>query len=135
MSDLSSANLIPFRPMGTITQEWLKAFAEASGDHNLIHLDEEVAKKMGLPGVIAHGMLISGLIHSRANEAILDYRNLRGFRIGSTNTRFRSMVLLGDEISVGGQWQVEASDRLRLDLEARNQKGETVVSTVLELVR
>lgn len=44
-----------------ITRADLVAYAEASGDHNPIHSDEEVALAVGLPGVIAHGMLTLGL--------------------------------------------------------------------------
>ena len=40
----------------TVTRAALVAYAEASGDHNPIHQDEEVARSVGLPGVIAHGM-------------------------------------------------------------------------------
>lgn len=47
-----------------ITRADLVAYAEASGDHNPIHLDEEVARSVGLPGVIAHGMLTLGLAAS-----------------------------------------------------------------------
>ena len=97
--------------------------------------DETIAKSMGLPGVIAHGMLVSGLLHSRALEAIQDYRDLRGFRIIASNTRFRAMTVLGDEISTGGQWQVVGSNEIRLELQARNSRGETTVSAVFELVR
>ena len=39
----------------------LVAYAEASGDPNPIHQDEDVARSVGLPGVIAHGMLTLGL--------------------------------------------------------------------------
>lgn len=39
-----------------ITRADLVAYAAASGDHNPIHSDEEVARSVGLPGVIAHGM-------------------------------------------------------------------------------
>jgi acyl dehydratase len=39
-----------------ITREHLVAYAAASGDHNPIHQDDEVARSVGLPGVIAHGM-------------------------------------------------------------------------------
>lgn len=135
MSEISSANLVPFKSSGVITLEWLKDYARVSGDQNPIHQDETVAKSMGLPGVIAHGMLISGLLHSRALEAIQDYRDLRGFRIAASNTRFKAMTLLGDEISTGGQWQVTGSNEIRLELQARNSKGETTVSAIFELVR
>ena len=44
----------------TINREILKAYADASGDQNPIHQDEEFAKSVGLPDVIAHGMLTMG---------------------------------------------------------------------------
>ena len=43
-----------------LTRADLRTYAEASGDHNPIHLDDEVAAAVGLPGVIAHGMLTMG---------------------------------------------------------------------------
>ena len=41
----------------TVTRADLVTYAAASGDHNPIHQDEDVARSVGLPGVIAHGML------------------------------------------------------------------------------
>ena len=45
-----------------ITRADLVAYADASGDHNPIHQDDEVAKSVGLPGVIAHGMYTMALL-------------------------------------------------------------------------
>jgi acyl dehydratase len=45
----------------TITRADLVRYAEASGDHNPIHQDETVARSVGLPGVIAHGMYTMAL--------------------------------------------------------------------------
>ena len=39
-----------------VTRSDLVAYADASGDQNPIHQDESVARAVGLPGVIAHGM-------------------------------------------------------------------------------
>jgi len=80
-------------------------------------------------------MFIVGLVHGRAGEVIRDYRNLRDFRIGASQTRFKAMTFLGDEISVGGQWQVVGSNELRLELQAKNQKGQTNVTTAFTLLR
>ncbi len=135
MSELSASSMIPPKIMGTITLNWLKDYARVSGDHNPIHQDEKIAKSMGLPGVIAHGMLVSGLLHSRALEALYEVKNLRGYEIKSSNTRFRAMTLLGDEISVGGQWQVVSNTEVKLDLAAKNLKGESLVTGVFKLVR
>ena len=40
----------------------LKAYADASGDQNPIHQSEEFALSVGLPNVIAHGMLTMALV-------------------------------------------------------------------------
>ena len=52
-----------------LTRADLVAYALASGDPNPIHQDEEVARSVGLPGVIAHGMLTLGL----AGRAMADW--------------------------------------------------------------
>ncbi|WP_431279455.1 MaoC family dehydratase [Leifsonia poae] len=44
-----------------ITRESLVRYAGASGDFNPIHYRDDVATAVGLPGVIAHGMLTMGL--------------------------------------------------------------------------
>lgn len=45
----------------TVTRADLVRYAEASGDHNPIHQDDDVARSVGLPGVIAHGMYTMAL--------------------------------------------------------------------------
>ncbi len=44
-----------------VTRADLVRYAGASGDFNVIHWNERVAREVGLPGVIAHGMLTAGL--------------------------------------------------------------------------
>jgi acyl dehydratase len=46
----------------TINRALLKRYADASGDQNPIHQDEAFAKSVGLPDVIAHGMLSMALV-------------------------------------------------------------------------
>jgi acyl dehydratase len=46
----------------TINRATLKAYADASGDQNPIHQNEEFALSVGLPNVIAHGMLTMALV-------------------------------------------------------------------------
>ncbi|WP_141015353.1 MaoC/PaaZ C-terminal domain-containing protein [Nocardioides sambongensis] len=61
MSDLiEGAALAP--QTFAVTRADLVAYAAASGDHNPIHQDEEVAVAVGLPGVIAHGMYTMALV-------------------------------------------------------------------------
>ena len=51
-------DIIPELITEPITFSTLSEYAKASGDYNPIHLDAQLAKKVGLPNVIAHGMLI-----------------------------------------------------------------------------
>ncbi len=45
-----------------VDREMLKRYADASGDQNPIHQNEEFAVSVGLPNVIAHGMLTMALV-------------------------------------------------------------------------
>jgi len=51
-----------------VTRADLVAYAHASGDHNPIHQDEEIALAVGLPGVIAHGMYTLALVGRAVGE-------------------------------------------------------------------
>ena len=53
----------------TFDRGQVAAYADASGDHNPIHLDDDFARSVGLPGVIAHGMLQMGILAVVAEEA------------------------------------------------------------------
>ena len=46
----------------SLNRELLKRYADASGDQNPIHQDEDFALSVGLPNVIAHGMLTMALV-------------------------------------------------------------------------
>ena len=46
----------------TVNRALLKAYADASGDQNPIHQNEKFAVSVGLPNVIAHGMLTMALV-------------------------------------------------------------------------
>jgi len=85
----------------TITRADLVKYAEASGDHNPIHQDEEVARSVGLPGVIAHGMYTMALA-ARAVEAWFP-----GAEVVSLGCKFTNPVVVprdgGVTIEVGGE--------------------------------
>ena len=68
MSALTVGEVIPETAV-RFSRADLRAYAQASGDHNPIHLDEAVATAVGLPGVIAHGMLTMGHAARLVGEA------------------------------------------------------------------
>ena len=106
-----------------ITREQITAYAEASGDHNPIHLDDEFARSVGLPGVIAHGMLQMGLLASWVTTIAGDHRRIR--RLG---VRFAGMLLPGDTLSLQGRVASVADGVATLEVWGQNQKGERVLT-------
>ncbi len=80
-----------------ITRELLVRYAGASGDYNPIHYDDDYARSLGLPGVIAHGMLIMGL----AVGAIRQTAPL-GSRLEQYGVRFRAVVEPNQTLQVWG---------------------------------
>jgi acyl dehydratase len=103
----------------TFTVEQIAAYAEASGDHNPIHLDGEFAKSVGLPGVIAHGMLQMGIAGTVAAEAVGGPDRLRRLAV-----RFAGMVEPGDMVL----FTAEPDGEGKLELRAVNQKGQAVLT-------
>lgn len=106
-----------------VTREQIRAYAEASGDHNPIHLDDDAARAAGLPGVIAHGMLGMAQLANFVVAYAGDHRRLRLLRC-----RFSGMVQPGDTITFSGQVVGEQDGLVRLELNAENQKGEKVLT-------
>jgi acyl dehydratase len=103
----------------TFTEAQIAAYAEASGDHNPIHLDDAFARSVGLPGVIAHGMLQMGVMGVVAAEAAGGPDKLRRLFC-----RFAGMVLPGDTVT----FSADQSEPGKLDLRAVNQRGEAVLT-------
>ena len=62
-----------------IDRTLLKAYADASGDHNPIHQNEEFALSVGLPNVISHGMLTMALAGKYVTEWAGGSANVREF--------------------------------------------------------
>ena len=63
----------------SIDRALLKAYADASGDQNPIHQNEEFALSVGLPNVIAHGMLTMALVGKYISDWAGDPANVKEF--------------------------------------------------------
>jgi acyl dehydratase len=99
----------------TVTRESLVRYAGASGDFNPIHYRDDVAAAVGLPGVLAHGMLTMGL----AVEAIVEWLGDSG-RILEYGVRFTRPVVVdpetGAEVTVVAKVGAVDEETLRIDL-------------------
>ena len=72
-------------------------YAGASGDFNPIHIDEEFARQVGLPGRILHGMWTMAQVARSLTDAAGDPAALR-----SLSVQFRAAARIGEEITISG---------------------------------
>jgi acyl dehydratase len=110
----------------TVDVDMPPRYAAASGDHNPIHLDDNVAKAVGLPGVINHGLgtlslVAGGLVAETAGG---DVRRLRRLDV-----RFTDMVFPGSDVTT----TVWESDGDALLFETTRPDGAVVMSGSLEV--
>lgn len=98
-----------------LTRESLVRYAGASGDFNPIHYRDDVAAEVGLPGVLAHGMLTMGLASSIVVAALGDPA-----RITEYGVRFTRPVVVdpvdGAEVAVVAKVGAVDAGSARIDL-------------------
>ena len=99
-----------------------KRYAEASGDPNPIHTDENFAKQVGLPGCILHGLYSMAQV-ARANTAAAggDPRNLKRLAV-----QFRGMGFPEQEITVTGTVKEDRGETVVIDTVAE-QGGNQII--------
>ena len=126
MSTLDFEQVSPGQALPSLTKhvtvEQIRQYAEASGDRNPIHLDDDFARSVGLPGLIAHGMLQMSIAATVAAEAAGGPDRLRRVFV-----RFAGMVLPGDTVT----FRAEPVGEGKLELSAVNQKGESVLTKAI----
>lgn len=107
-----------------LTRESLVRYAGASGDFNPIHYRDDVAAEVGLPGVLAHGMLTMGLASSVVVSALGDPSSITDYSV-----RFTRPVVVhpqdGAELRVVAT--VGASDAASARIDLTVTTGETTV--------
>ncbi len=118
-----------------VTRADLVRYAGASGDLNPIHWSDRVATSVGLPGVIAHGMLTMGIAARAVTDWTGDPAALQEYQV-----RFGRPVVVPDdddgaELTVRGTVGAVLEDgRVRVDLTVTSG-GEKVLSLARAVVR
>lgn len=106
---------------GPISRATLALYAGASGDHNPIHIDSDMAKAAGMPDVFAQGMLSFGIL-SRVPADWAGPDRLRSF-----GARFVSMTQVHDLITCSGEivelFEQDGERRARIAVAAIAQDG------------
>jgi acyl dehydratase len=99
-----------------LTRDTLVRYAGASGDFNPIHYRDDVAQSVGLPGVLAHGMLTMGL----AVQPVVDWLGGDSGRVTDYQVRFTRPVLVdgtaGAEVTVTAKVGLLDDAGARIDL-------------------
>ena len=109
-----------------VTDELIRKFADVSGDHNPIHLDEKFAEGTRFGRRIAHGMLSGAFI-----SAVLGYElTERRIVYLSQTLKFTLPVFIGDTVTTTAVITNIREDKPVVTLETvcTNQKGETLVT-------
>ena len=119
-----------FSTVREVTDELIRAFAEVSGDHNPIHLDEEFAVRTRFGKRIAHGMLsgafISAVLGNEFSERRIVYM--------SQTMRFVAPVFIGDTITTSATVKHIREDKGIVTLETACTKQDGTVTLTGESV-
>jgi acyl dehydratase len=104
-------------------------YAGASGDFNPIHIDDEFAKQVGLPGRILHGLWTMAQV-ARAHTDAAGGPD----RLEQLSVQFRGMGRLGEEITVSGTVREVEGGTAIVDSEAE-QGGQRIIRNAVAVVR
>ncbi|QCR18519.1 MaoC/PaaZ C-terminal domain-containing protein [Agrococcus sp. SGAir0287] len=132
-TDLEVGQVVATRDIH-LTRESLVRYAGASGDFNPIHYRDDVAAAVGLPGVLAHGMLTMG----QAVQPVVDWIGDPG-RVVDYQVRFTRPVVVdadaGADVSIEAKvGQLPGDGTARIDL-AVTFGGQTVLAKAQVVVR
>ena len=118
-----------------VTRADLVRYAGASGDFNPIHWSDRVATAVGLPGVIAHGMLTMALAGEALAAWLGDTAKIVEYGVTFTNPVLVPDDDAGAEVVVAGQVKRQTDDGLfQVELTA-TADGQKVLGQARALVR
>jgi acyl dehydratase len=120
MADLQPGSQIP--EVRVIPDKYVTVrYAGASGDFNPIHIDEEFARSVGLPGRILHGLWTMAQVARAQTEAAGGPEHLKRLSV-----QFRGMGVPEQELLVSGTVREAADGRVVIDTVAE-QSGKQIV--------
>jgi acyl dehydratase len=103
-------------------------YAGASGDFNPIHIDEEFARSVGLPGRILHGLWTMAQVARAHTDAAGGPERLRRLSV-----QFRGMGVMGEEIVVSGTVREVTDGVATVDSQAEQSGRRIIRNAVAEI--
>ena len=122
----------------TIEQDRIDTFADATGDHQWIHVDPERAKDGPFGACIAHGYLTLSLVNMFLPQILEVQRVSMGVNYGADKLRFPAPVPVGSRVRGGGELVkveevknggVQATVRITVEIEGSDRPA-CVVDTI-----
>ena len=115
-----------------LTRESLVRYAGASGDFNPIHYRDDIAAEVGLPGVLAHGMLTMGIASSVVVAALGDVKGVLDYGV-----RFTKPVVVhptdGADVHVLAKVGAVDEESARIDLTVKHADTAVLVKAQLRV--
>jgi acyl dehydratase len=111
-----------------VDEDQTQRYAEASGDHNPIHLDENIAKMAGLPRTINHGMCTMAIATKGAVNGLAGGDPTR---VKKVSVRFSKPVFPGEELTTKFWKETESGDTTTYGFETYNPDGKAVIKNGL----
>jgi acyl dehydratase len=109
-----------------VTADRVRKFADATGDHNPLHTDEDFARRSIFKRPVAHGMLSAGLVSGVLGTRFPGI----GTIYLSQSMQFRRPVFIGDELTVRLTVleKISAKNQIRIETLCVNQEGKAVLT-------
>lgn len=106
-----------------VNQRRVDAYADASGDHNPIHLDAEYAATTRFGQRVAHGMLSLAFVWE-----MVGYATDGNFNGVTVKVRFTSPVIPGETVTVSGTVKSVDNDKVTCDIHVTRPNGELALT-------
>ena len=105
-------------------------YAGASGDFNLIHIDNDFAKSVGLPGIILQGLCTMAYVYKAAmGDGDKDPGKIKKIKV-----RFRQVVKPLDQLTIKGKVSGIENNLVTIELLAENQNKEQVITNAYAVI-
>jgi len=123
---MNNVNLQPVTK--TISNEQISDYANASGDRNLLHLDDTFAASTQFGGIIAHGMLTLAFLNEMLVRSFGEY----WLKNGSLKVRFKGAAYPNDKLTSAGNLIKQTTDsnqqQLNYSILVSNHKDEEIIT-------
>ena len=122
-----------------VTQEAVNAFADATGDHQWIHVDPERAKQTPFGGTIAHGYYTLSLAPMLSEEVLSLQGFAFGINYGLDKVRFPAPLPVGSKVrmtaKIADVADIPGGAQLKLELTFEREGGDKPVCVAESLAR